>query len=307
MCRLMPTPWRRREQTAAVIRADPVRGGDSGSAGRLPACGSGDLRPARALLILDEIQTGLGRTGKMWACDWDGIAPDLMTLGKAIGGGVMPLAAFVARPAIWEVFAENPYIHSSTFGGNPLACTAGLKALEVLEEEGLAAKAQERGEQLLAGAQQLGNSAISSRVADAGCSWALSSSTAGGLVIAAMFQYKIIAACDQQPGGSASRAAGGDHGAGSRLRYRQPARVTGSSGRPAQVAGRVDPCDRRADAVSVKIGLAHGRLVWAVVREDECEWIMNRHYSTPGALLMRNGVGAGLNSSPRAAVACWPW
>jgi len=187
------------EQTAAVI-LEPIQC-EAGI--RVPP--DGYLRAAReicdqhgALLILDEIQTGLGRTGKMWACDWDGIAPDLMTIGKAIGGGVMPLAAFVARPAIWEVFAENPYIHSSTFGGNPLACTAGLKALEVLEEEGLAAKAQERGEQLLAGAQQLGAEFgdIIKEVRGRGLLVGIEfvNSDVGGLVIAAMFQYKIIAA-----------------------------------------------------------------------------------------------------------------
>jgi putrescine aminotransferase len=111
---------------------------------------------AGALLILDEIQTGLGRTGKMFACDWDGVAPDIMTLGKAIGGGVMPVGAFIATAPIWSVFDENPYIHTSTFGGSPLACAVAMAALDVIEEEGLAEKSAVRGAQLLAGVQKIG-------------------------------------------------------------------------------------------------------------------------------------------------------
>lgn len=118
----------------------------------------GYLRAAReicqragALLILDEIQTGLGRTGALWACDWEDVAPDMMTVGKALGGGVMPLGAFMARAEIWEVFRENPYIHTSTFGGNPLACRAAVAALHVLQEENIPALCRKRGEELLAG------------------------------------------------------------------------------------------------------------------------------------------------------------
>ncbi|MCD6360925.1 MAG: aspartate aminotransferase family protein [Armatimonadetes bacterium] len=104
-----------------------------------------------ALLICDEVQSGLGRTGKWWGCDWDGIVPDMMCMGKALGGGVMPIGAFIARPEIWSVFEENPYLHTSTFGGNPLACAAGLGAVAAVEEQDLCRAARERGEQLMNG------------------------------------------------------------------------------------------------------------------------------------------------------------
>ena len=71
------------------------------------------------LLIADEVQTGMGRTGRMFAVEhWD-VAPDIICLGKALGGGVMPLSAFMSTPEIWKVLEPNPFIHSSTFGGNP--------------------------------------------------------------------------------------------------------------------------------------------------------------------------------------------
>jgi putrescine aminotransferase len=102
-----------------------------------------------ALLIADEIQTGMGRTGKMWGVDhWD-VVPDIMCLGKSIGGGVMPLSAFIANPTVWEVMIPNPIIHSTTFGGNPIACAAGLAAIEVTLEEDLPGQAAEKGVFLL--------------------------------------------------------------------------------------------------------------------------------------------------------------
>ena len=102
-----------------------------------------------ALLIADEIQTGMGRTGKLWGVDhWD-VAPDIMCLGKSIGGGVMPLSAFIATARIWEVMIPNPIIHSTTFGGNPLACAAGLAAIQVTLEEDLPGQAAAKGTFLL--------------------------------------------------------------------------------------------------------------------------------------------------------------
>jgi putrescine aminotransferase len=102
-----------------------------------------------ALLIADEIQTGMGRTGKLWGVDhWD-VVPDIMCLGKSLGGGVMPLSAFIASPTVWEVMIPNPIIHSTTFGGNPLACAAGLAAIEVTLEEDLPGQAAAKGEFLL--------------------------------------------------------------------------------------------------------------------------------------------------------------
>jgi putrescine aminotransferase len=104
----------------------------------------------RVLLIADEVQTCLGRTGKMFAVEhWD-VAPDILCLGKALGGGVMPLSAFMSTPEIWKVLEPNPFIHSSTFGGNPLACAAGIAAVNVTMEENLPEQAALTGEYLLA-------------------------------------------------------------------------------------------------------------------------------------------------------------
>jgi putrescine aminotransferase len=102
-----------------------------------------------ALLIADEIQTGMGRTGKLWGLDHWNVVPDIMCVGKSIGGGVMPLSAFISTAQIWEVMVPNPIIHSTTFGGNPLACVAGLAAIEVTLEEDLPAQAAEKGDFLL--------------------------------------------------------------------------------------------------------------------------------------------------------------
>jgi len=99
-----------------------------------------------ALLIADEIQTGMGRTGKLWAVDHWNVEPDIMCLGKSIGGGVMPLSAFVSTPEIWEVLIPNPVIHSTTFGGNPMACAAGIAAITVTLEEDLPGQAAARGD-----------------------------------------------------------------------------------------------------------------------------------------------------------------
>jgi putrescine aminotransferase len=102
-----------------------------------------------ALLIADEIQTGMGRTGKMWGVDHWNVVPDVMCLGKSIGGGVMPLSAFISTAQIWEVMIPNPIIHSTTFGGNPLACAAGLAAIQVTLEEDLPGQAATKGEFLM--------------------------------------------------------------------------------------------------------------------------------------------------------------
>ncbi|MCL5676499.1 MAG: aminotransferase class III-fold pyridoxal phosphate-dependent enzyme [Firmicutes bacterium] len=101
------------------------------------------------LLILDEVQTGMGRTGKLWAFEHWGVVPDILTTAKALGGGVMPIGAFMSTPEIFSVFDENPYIHSSTFGGNQMACAAGVAALDVIQEEGLLEQAARKGKRLL--------------------------------------------------------------------------------------------------------------------------------------------------------------
>jgi ornithine--oxo-acid transaminase len=95
------------------------------------------------LFIADEIQAGLARTGKMFACDWEDVTPDMYILGKALGGGVMPISCVVANSDILGVF--NAGSHGSTFGGNPLACAVSLAALEVIEEEKLAERSLELG------------------------------------------------------------------------------------------------------------------------------------------------------------------
>lgn len=109
-----------------------------------------------ALLILDEVQTGLGRTGTMFACEHWGVAPDLMTLAKALGGGVMPIGAVMGTPTIWEkVFKVNPYIHTSTFGGGEAACVAGITTLNIIQSEDLPTASRRKGEQLLAGLREV--------------------------------------------------------------------------------------------------------------------------------------------------------
>lgn len=95
------------------------------------------------LFILDEIQTGLGRTGKMFAYEWEDITPDILILGKALGGGVFPISCIVANKEILGVF--NPGSHGSTFGGNPLACAVSISSLDVIQEEDLVTRSLELG------------------------------------------------------------------------------------------------------------------------------------------------------------------
>ncbi|MCM2989721.1 ornithine--oxo-acid transaminase [Bacillus safensis] len=134
-------------QTAAFL-IEPIQG-EAGIV--MPP--EGFLKEAKALceqenvlFIADEIQVGLARTGKMFACDWEDIEPDMLILGKALGGGVFPISCVVANRDILGVF--NPGSHGSTFGGNPLACAVSLAALDVLIDENLAARSMELGEYL---------------------------------------------------------------------------------------------------------------------------------------------------------------
>jgi len=99
------------------------------------------------LLICDEIQTGLGRTGKFLACEHDNVKPDGLILGKALGGGLLPVSMFLCRKDVMDVF--TPGDHGSTFGGNPLAAAVGVAALDVLAHDKLVARAAESGEFLL--------------------------------------------------------------------------------------------------------------------------------------------------------------
>ncbi|CAM3760818.1 ornithine--oxo-acid transaminase [Cohnella lubricantis] len=105
------------------------------------------------LFVADEIQTGFGRTGRRFACDWEGVAPDVLILGKALGGGVMPISAVAAGEEVLGVF--EPGSHGSTFGGNPLACAVASAALDVLEEERLIERSERLGARLMAGLREI--------------------------------------------------------------------------------------------------------------------------------------------------------
>ncbi len=134
------------KDTACVI-LEPIQG--EGGINLPPA---GYLKQVRKLtkqhnilLILDEVQTGMGRTGKMFACEHENVVPDILCLAKALGGGVMPIGCFMSNAKIWQAFTPNPTIHNSTFGGNPLACAAASATIEVLLEEHLIARSMVMG------------------------------------------------------------------------------------------------------------------------------------------------------------------
>jgi ornithine--oxo-acid transaminase len=135
--------------TAAFL-VEPIQG-EGGivvpPAGWLTACAR-ICRERNVLLICDEIQTGMGRTGRFLACEHEGVRPDGVILGKALGGGLLPVSAFVATDDVMRVF--TPGDHGSTFGGNPLAAAVGLEALAVLFDEGLIERSAELGAHLLA-------------------------------------------------------------------------------------------------------------------------------------------------------------
>ncbi|WP_330948540.1 ornithine--oxo-acid transaminase [Virgibacillus sp. MG-45] len=110
------------------------------------------------LYIADEIQAGLCRSGKMFACDWEDVSPDILILGKALGGGVMPISCIVANRDILGVF--NPGSHGSTFGGNPLACAVSIAAIDVLLYENLADRSLELGQYMMEELRKISNPTI---------------------------------------------------------------------------------------------------------------------------------------------------
>lgn len=112
----------------------------------------------RVLLIADEIQTGFGRTGYRFACDAESVEPDAYILGKALGGGVLPISAVAADREVLEVF--EPGSHGSTFGGNPLACAVATAAIQVVQDEKLAERSLELGDYFLGLLRQLTNPLI---------------------------------------------------------------------------------------------------------------------------------------------------
>jgi putrescine aminotransferase len=145
-------------ENAAAFIVEPVQG-----EGGVIVPPAGYLRAVReacdatgAIFIADEVQTGLGRCGLLFGCNRDDVVPDVMTLAKGLSGGIIPVGAYIARPGVWNAaYAKAPLMHTSTFGGNELACAAALAAMNVLIEEDLVENARARGEQLLHGARAL--------------------------------------------------------------------------------------------------------------------------------------------------------
>ncbi|MGH9464127.1 MAG: putrescine aminotransferase [Thermoanaerobaculia bacterium] len=138
------------DRVAAVV-LEPIQG-----EGGIVVAPPGYLAAARelcdrygAVLVFDEVQCGMGRSGRMFCCEHDEVVPDLMALGKGFGGGVMPIGACVGTPRTWQRYIENPFLHTTTFGGNPLACAAAIATIHVLLEEDLPRQAAEKGEHLL--------------------------------------------------------------------------------------------------------------------------------------------------------------
>jgi putrescine aminotransferase len=108
-------------------------------------------RAHEALLVLDEVQSGLGRIGRWWGADLEDVRPDVLLCGKILGGGVLPVSAVVATDAAFAPLDRDPYLHSSTFGNSPVLAAAALATLEVIAEEGLVERSAQLGAQLLEG------------------------------------------------------------------------------------------------------------------------------------------------------------
>ena len=140
------------EKVAGVI-IEPIQG-EAGV--QIPPMGY--LKAVRAIcdkygvaMIVDEIQTGMGRTGTMWRCEVEDVTPDIMTYGKAFGGGIMPITGIIARPWCWgQKLIENPWILGSpTFGGNPLACSAAISTIKYMLENDIPGQCKTKGEYLM--------------------------------------------------------------------------------------------------------------------------------------------------------------
>lgn len=144
----------RRGDVAGLI-VEPIQGKGVHLAPPGYLAGAKKLLHARgAVLIADEVQCGIGRTGKFYAYDHDGVTPDIVTVAKALSGGFVPIAATMARRGIFEkVFSslDRVYVHASTFMGNALAMTAGLATLAVIDDEGMVENAARRGQELTDG------------------------------------------------------------------------------------------------------------------------------------------------------------
>ena len=141
------------DEGVAAVLLEPIQG-----EGGIIVAPDGYLAAARqicddagALLILDEIQTGMGRTGRWWASDHVGVTPDIMTVAKSLGGSLVAISATMFSEDLREFLIPNPFIHLSTFGGSDVACLVALEVIAVIEEEGLLENAAARGAQLHAG------------------------------------------------------------------------------------------------------------------------------------------------------------
>lgn len=143
----------------AAFFVEPVQG----EGGAIPP-DAGYLRQVReictkhgVLMVADEVQTGMGRTGKLFAIEHDGVVPDIMTLAKSLGGGVMPIGALMSSAEHWKVWEPNPFIHSNTFGGNPLSCAAAIAALHVTLRDDIPGQSARKGEYMLGKLNELAN------------------------------------------------------------------------------------------------------------------------------------------------------
>lgn len=187
------------EETAAVI-LEPIQG-----EGGIIVPPDGYLRQVKevceakgALLIADEVQTGIGRTGEWFGVNHDGVTPDLMACAKALGGGVMPIGAIIGTPRAWQGLIEAPFLHTSTFGGNQLACAAGIAAIKYIQEEDLLRRGRETGAYFKAGLEKIMQEypEVIAQIRGRGMMIGieLTKEGAGGMLMSLMIDKKIIVA-----------------------------------------------------------------------------------------------------------------
>ena len=150
-----------------------------------------------ALLIADEVQTGLGRTGDLFAVNHEHVVPDLLCLSKALSGGIVPVGAVIGRPGVWEFFSEAPLIHTSTFGGNPLATAVAAEAIRVVREEDLVGQARAKGAWLLPALQEVARRypTVLREVRGRGLMIGMETATAGvgGALMSELFHRGVVA------------------------------------------------------------------------------------------------------------------
>ena len=187
------------EETAAVI-LEPIQG-----EGGIIVPPAGYLRQVKelceakgALFIADEVQTGIGRTGAWFGVNHEDVKPDLMACAKALGGGVMPIGAIIGTPRAWQGLIEAPFLHTSTFGGNQLACAAGVAAINAIKEENLLERGEESGAHLKAGLEKIAAEFPSVISEVRGCGMMigieLTKEGAGGMLMSLMIDKSIIVA-----------------------------------------------------------------------------------------------------------------